>query len=487
MVLCQQLRLSPLRTATWGDSLTAGNEDGTGTTYPNVLASLTGYSIYNGGVGGETSSQIATRMLADTAKYSWPTIIWAGRNDYSSASTVEANIASMVAALGANQNYLILSILNDSTTPSGGAGYNQIIAINSYLAATYGSHYLDVRAYLVSQYNPSLSQDVTDHTNDVPPTSLRTDSVHPNAFGYTLLARYISQNLSALRTSTNTILRPSDIPQLYVQPVLFVPTIRANATTTSVTGTIPLALTVKDNGASNFAGIDFNTDSSFTSNPMARIVAQKTAVGSYLQFGTSFSYNSGVTSVGLSVNPWGNIGIGTTTAQNASALDIEQFSTTAYNAAATDAQSTTAPSLVIANTQSANTVFSQIVFRQRSSSQGQVRLVASGGPSPFFAIAGGPVSGTNNEWLRITNTGAVTKRSSTIVVRIAVFHRSAPPSTRLVLLRSMRSRSSLRFSPSLSSTTTMHRAPFATASLRKTPPPSIPTSPRMAPMDRSRA
>jgi hypothetical protein len=47
-----------------GDSLTEGNEDASGTTYPKTLALLSGQSVKNLGVGGQTSSQIAVRINA---------------------------------------------------------------------------------------------------------------------------------------------------------------------------------------------------------------------------------------------------------------------------------------------------------------------------------------------------------------------------------------------------------------------------------------
>jgi hypothetical protein len=49
---------------TWGDSFTAGNQDLSGTTYCGVLATLSGMTCNNYGVGGETSSGIAGRMGA---------------------------------------------------------------------------------------------------------------------------------------------------------------------------------------------------------------------------------------------------------------------------------------------------------------------------------------------------------------------------------------------------------------------------------------
>jgi hypothetical protein len=139
--------------------------------------------VYNGGVGGNTSTQIKARMLAATDKLSWPIIIWAGRNNYSDSATVQADIASMVAALGSSR-YLVLSVLNGDTEPSGSTAYNQIIALNNDLAATYGDHFLDLRSYLVAQYDSAQAQDVIDHANDLPPTSLRYNSVHLNSAGY---------------------------------------------------------------------------------------------------------------------------------------------------------------------------------------------------------------------------------------------------------------------------------------------------------------
>ena len=47
----------------WGDSLTAGAGGG-GTTYPKVLAELSGLTVYNGGVGGENTKTIACRQGA---------------------------------------------------------------------------------------------------------------------------------------------------------------------------------------------------------------------------------------------------------------------------------------------------------------------------------------------------------------------------------------------------------------------------------------
>lgn len=184
--------------AAWGDSLT--NSGGGAGLYPTALGRLAGAVVYNGGVGGDTSTQIKTRMLADSTHYARPAIIWAGRNNFTSPTTVKADIAAMVAALG-HTHYLVLSVINRNDTASeysGGANYTTITALNADLAALYGSHYVDVRSYLVSLYNPLDAQDVIDHGHDCPPSSLTTDGLHLTAAGYSAVADKVYQSIGVL-------------------------------------------------------------------------------------------------------------------------------------------------------------------------------------------------------------------------------------------------------------------------------------------------
>lgn len=181
--------------AAWGDSLTAGTG---GTPYPLTLAGLRTAAVDNLGIGGETSTQIRTRMVADTARASYYTIIWAGRNNYTDPTTVKADIAAMVAALTTTK-YVVLAVLNgeDPSEYSGAGNYTLITTLNSDLAALYPAHYIDVRAQLVALYNPGLPQDVIDHGHDIPPTSLRSDLLHLNTAGYTAVANMVSTYISA--------------------------------------------------------------------------------------------------------------------------------------------------------------------------------------------------------------------------------------------------------------------------------------------------
>ena len=189
--------------STWGDSMSAA-----GSGYATQLAAnLVRYTVSNGGVGGETSTQIKNRMLAAVSQYGDTTIIWAGRNNYADGVTVLSDIASMVAVLGHNR-YVVISVFNGSYGGyeiPGGGGYTLITDINNALATTYPNNYLDARAYIVDQYDSGIPQDILDHTNDTPPTSLRTDAIHLNATGSGLVADYVTNFIRNKGWLTNKV------------------------------------------------------------------------------------------------------------------------------------------------------------------------------------------------------------------------------------------------------------------------------------------
>lgn len=163
--------------AAWGDSFTAGGEDGTGVNYPAVLASITGFSVFNGGIGGQTSTKIASRMLASPAMHPLCQILWAGRNNYAATFTVLSDTASMVRVSPPNC-FLVLAILNGEypNELKGQTGWAQIKDLNAALAAAYPDHYLDIRTLLIDSFDPANALDVWDHNNNVPPSSLRATS-----------------------------------------------------------------------------------------------------------------------------------------------------------------------------------------------------------------------------------------------------------------------------------------------------------------------
>lgn len=111
----------------------------------------------------------------DTANnFNSPKVLWLGRNNYTQTTQIATDIASSVAAL-TTPDYLVLDILNGDQPSeySGTSAYTSITTANNAMLSTYGNHALDVREYLVSQYNAGNILDTFNHTNDVPPASLR--------------------------------------------------------------------------------------------------------------------------------------------------------------------------------------------------------------------------------------------------------------------------------------------------------------------------
>lgn len=183
-------------TEAWGDSLTSGNQDGTGVTYPNVLAGLLGKAVYNQGVGGETSTQIKNRFIAFTACYGSPNIFQMGRNDYNTPTTVKSNIATCVAAL-TTTHYLVGSILPAATDSAG--NLSTISTLNSDLATLYGARFVDLLTPLQAASDGSAG-DIADVAAGIIPRSCRAsgDPLHLNSKGYTVVANAYYANRALL-------------------------------------------------------------------------------------------------------------------------------------------------------------------------------------------------------------------------------------------------------------------------------------------------
>jgi hypothetical protein len=81
------------------------------------------------------------------------------------------------------------------------------------------------------------------------------------------------------------------------------------ASVTSFTGTTKLGFTIQGATSTNdYSGIDFTQSGN---SPRARIAALFSSSGSFLQFGTSNLYASGVTNAAMTIDYLGNVGIGT--------------------------------------------------------------------------------------------------------------------------------------------------------------------------------
>lgn len=189
----------------YGDSLTFGSGSTGGQTYPAQAVALwpRGRWYFNGGVGGDTSSQILTRYLAADASYKAGTlVIWSGRNNYSDAAQVKADIAAMVAAHEANGGggrYLVLSIINGNYANEyiNQSGWTQAVNLNAELAGLYGARFVDVRGPLVQAGSPSgITPNPTDYARDIPPSEIRADNIHLLNNGYGIVASAVYAKLA---------------------------------------------------------------------------------------------------------------------------------------------------------------------------------------------------------------------------------------------------------------------------------------------------
>ena len=168
---------------------------------PNLQLLYPGRVVFNGGVAGQTSTEIATRELADAGAHStWINIFWYGQNNEDDPERIKADVAASVASLApGNTHFIVMSVVNKANADEmkGTAAYGTILRLNSELAAIYPQNYLDIRSFLVSQISPGNAQDLEDFQNDVPPTSLRFDEIHLNNDGSVVVAKRVQQYIDA--------------------------------------------------------------------------------------------------------------------------------------------------------------------------------------------------------------------------------------------------------------------------------------------------
>jgi hypothetical protein len=177
--------------AAWGDSLTTAP----GGDWVGRSATSMGTLNYNGGVSGETSTQIKARFDADAALATgshrlWNVTIWMGRNemhtwtdgvgDRSKPQLVLDRIAAMVATLG-HGRYRIFQIL-----PAGGTDRREILGtdlrnhldwFNGQLTSLYGLRCVSLLAAMQAAGNGG-GDDNLDIIQGLVPRSLMWDTIH---------------------------------------------------------------------------------------------------------------------------------------------------------------------------------------------------------------------------------------------------------------------------------------------------------------------
>lgn len=170
--------------ACWGDSRT---DAATQTNFPTQVRTNSSNRriAYNGGVSGNTSTQIKTRFLANTRVDDYVQVIWAGYNNHTDTATVLADIAAMVADANSRSGgrYLVLTIPapRDASFYPGTTPGDAIALINSTILSTYGTKAVNVNTALYAG-DPNNVIAAANVINTV------TDYVHMNTTGLGLVA-----------------------------------------------------------------------------------------------------------------------------------------------------------------------------------------------------------------------------------------------------------------------------------------------------------
>ena len=186
----------------WGDSLTEATQVVMALRWPNLVGATDPVrTVLNRGIGGQTSTQIRDRCLANESMRDWLAVIWAGRNNAGAITTVQADVAAMVAHNTSGQ-YLVGGVTVSSISTSGGGDsawlLGQVATLNAALQATYGERFVDMQAALVAAGDPLDAADAADIAQNRTPWSVTTDGLHLNAAGNAAIAAAVNAKIAAL-------------------------------------------------------------------------------------------------------------------------------------------------------------------------------------------------------------------------------------------------------------------------------------------------
>lgn len=163
----------------FGDSLTAGYGASAGEDYPARLSALAGVTVVNAGVSGDTTESAIARIERDVLSGDPRiVIVGLGGNDFlrgSSLGETEKNLRSIVKQIQAAGAAVVV------------LGF-EFPSFNADYAAMYERIARDEECLLI--------EEVLDGILTSP--SLKSDSIHPNARGYALMAERIAGPLQGL-------------------------------------------------------------------------------------------------------------------------------------------------------------------------------------------------------------------------------------------------------------------------------------------------
>ncbi|MFA7399983.1 MAG: arylesterase [Sideroxydans sp.] len=165
-----------------GDSLTAGYGVNSDEAWPSLLAGKTGWTVINGGISGNTSSEALARLPALLEEHK-PVLVFIalGGNDMLRHTPTQETITNLEKMIALVRVHGAKPILLGIPKPSlAGAVFQNLSAAEFY------------RDIAKAQQVPLIEDAIADVLSD---PQLKVDQLHPNAAGHQLLTEKILDEL----------------------------------------------------------------------------------------------------------------------------------------------------------------------------------------------------------------------------------------------------------------------------------------------------
>ncbi len=157
----------------FGDSLTAGYGGG-GVSYPGVLAELTGLTVINEGLSGETAAHAPERLEQVLSHQADMVLIEFGANDFMQGRSLEVAVAAVAQIVDAVQAQGAVAVIVDTGGPGMG------LYTKAYKKLAQEKQALFVSGILKGIFNKK---------------QYKSDMIHPNGAGYRLVAEHVYKEI----------------------------------------------------------------------------------------------------------------------------------------------------------------------------------------------------------------------------------------------------------------------------------------------------